>query len=123
MFPVDDKCSIPFKTYLHKEGVYNFVKNIVKESKYCSDVIKRHFNKELVMTKEENENFKKCTKCWICDNDYVDNVIKVRDTCHFTGKYRGSADRDCNVNLKLNHKFKITIVFHNLKNYDSHLII
>ena len=123
MFPVDDKFSIPFKTYLHKEGVYNFVKTIVKESKYCSDVIKRHFNKELVMTKEENENFKKCTKYWICDNDYVDNIIKVRDTSHFTGKYRGSADRDCNVNLKLNHKFKITIVFHNLKNCDSHLII
>ena len=75
------------------------------------------------MTKEENENFKKCTKYWICDNDYVDNIIKVRDTSHFTGKYRGSADRDCNVNLKLNHKFKITIVFHNLKNCDSHLII
>ena len=37
------------------------------------------------------------------------------------GKYRGPAHIDCNINLKLNHK--IPIVFHNLKNYDSHLIM
>ena len=63
----------------------------------------------------------KITKCWICDNDYVDNDIKVRDHCHITGKYRRSAHRDCNINLKLNHK--IPVVFHNPKNYDSYLIM
>ena len=31
---------------------------MIKESKYCSDVMKKDFNKELVMTKEDNENFK-----------------------------------------------------------------
>ena len=41
--------------------------------------------------------------------------------CHSTGKYRGSAHRDHNINLKLNHQ--IRIVFHNVKNYDSHLIM
>ena len=30
-------------------------------------------------------------KCWICDNDYVDKDVKVRDHCHITGNYRGSA--------------------------------
>ena len=56
-----------------------------------------------------------------CDNDYIDNDVKVRDHCYITGKYRVSAHRDCNANLKLNHE--IPIVFHNLKYYDSHLII
>ena len=28
--------------------------------------MKKHFNKELVMTKESNEDFKNSTKCWIC---------------------------------------------------------
>ena len=37
-----------------------------------------YFNKKLVMTKEENANFKNYTKCWICDNDYIDNDIRVR---------------------------------------------
>ena len=53
--------------------------------------------------------------------DYIDNDVKVRDHCHITGKYRGSAHRNCNINLKLNHK--IPVVFHNLKNYGSHLIM
>ena len=94
---------------------------MIKVSKYCSDVMKKHFNKELVMTKKDNEDFENSTKCWICDNDYIDNDVKVRDHCHITGKYRGSAHRDCNINVKLNHK--IPVVFHNLKNYDSHLIM
>ena len=61
--------------------------------------MKQHFNKELVMTKEDNEDFKNSTKCWICDNDYVDNDVKVRGHSHITGNYRGSAKRDCNINF------------------------
>ena len=61
------------------------------------------------------------TKCWIYDNAYVDGYVKVRDNCHITGKYRGSAHRDCNINVKLNHKFPV--VFYNLKTYDSYLIM
>ena len=41
--------------------------------------MKKHFNKKLVMTKEDNEDFKNSTKCWICDNDYIDTDVKVRD--------------------------------------------
>ena len=83
--------------------------------------MKKHFNKRPVMTKEDNEIFKNSTKCWICDSDYIDNDVKVRDHYHITGKYRGSAHRDCNINLKLNDK--IPLVFHNLKNYDLYLIM
>ena len=66
--------------------------------------MKKDFNKELVMTIEDNENFKNSTKCWICENDYVDNDVKVRDHCYITRKYRGSAHKDININIKLNHK-------------------
>ena len=86
---------------------------MIKESKYCSDVMKKPFNKEFVMTKEDNDDFKNSTKCWICDKDYIDTDVKVRDHCHITGKYRGYVRRDCNINVKLNHK--IPVVFHNLK--------
>ena len=75
---------------------------MIEESKHCSEVMKKYFNKELVMIKEDNEDFKNSTKCCICDIDYTDNDVKVRDHCHSTGKYRGSAHRDCNINLKLN---------------------
>ena len=32
---------------------------MTEESKYCTEVIKKHFNKELVMTTKDNEDFKK----------------------------------------------------------------
>ena len=50
--------------------VHTFITNTVEESKY-GRVIKKHFNEELVMTKEDNENFENSTKCWICDNTFV----------------------------------------------------
>ena len=46
---------------------------------------------------------------------------KVRDHCHMIGKYRGVAHWSCNINLKLTKK--IPVIFHNLRDYDSHFII
>ena len=63
--------------------------------------MQKHFKKELVMNKEDNEDFKNSTKCYICDNDYIDTDVKVEDHCHITGKYTCSAHRDRNINLKL----------------------
>ena len=54
---VDNKFSKPFKSYLGEDGVYHFISSMIEESKYCSDVMKKHFNKELEMTKEDNEDF------------------------------------------------------------------
>ena len=118
---VDDNFSKLFQSYLGEDAVYNFISGMIEESKYCSGVMKKHFNKKLVMTKKDNKYLENSTKCWICDNDYIDNDVKVIDHYHITGKYRGSIHRDCNINVKLNHK--IPVVFHNLKNYDSHLIM
>ena len=81
---------------------------MTEESKYCSDVMKKHFNKELVMTKEGNEDFKNSTKCLIWDNEYIDTDVKVRDHCYIFGKYRGSAHRDCNINLKSQNSYYIS---------------
>ena len=58
------------------------------------------------MIKEDNEDLKNSTKCWIYDNDYINTDVKVRDDCYISGKYRRSAHI-------LNHK--IPIIFHNLK--------
>ena len=54
---------------------------MIEESKYCSDVMKKYFTEEFLMTKEDIEDFENSNKCWICDSYYVDNV-KVRDHCH-----------------------------------------
>ena len=57
---------------------------MIKEIKHCSTVMKKQFKKELVMTKEDSEYFENSTKCWICDNDYTDGDVRVRDHCHIT---------------------------------------
>ena len=43
------------------------------------------------MTNEDNEDFEKSTKCWICDNDCIGGDVEGRDHYHITGKYRSSA--------------------------------
>ena len=70
--------------------------------------MKQSFKKKLVMPKQKFENFKNSTRCWIRGNDCNYTNVKVRDHCHVTRKYRGSAHRDCNINLKLNRKISIT---------------
>lgn len=46
--------------------------------------------------------------------------IKVRDLCHITGNFRGSAHQDCNLRLRIKPE---EAIFHNLRGYDSHFII
>ena len=53
----DDKFTKPFKSYLGKDAANNFIRSMIEESKFCSDVMKKHFNRELVMTKKDNEDF------------------------------------------------------------------
>ena len=119
---VDDKFIKHFKSCLDEYAVYTFISSMIVGSKYCSDVMKKHFNKELVMTKKYNEDFENSTRCWICNSDYIDNDVKIRDHCHITGKYRGSVHRDCNIiNVKLNHE--IPVVFHNLKIIIIHILL
>ena len=46
---------------------------------------------------------------------------KVRDYCHYTGKYRGAAHSI--YNLRYRAPKKISVVFHNGSTYDNHFII
>ena len=106
---VDDKFSKDVVLYKGKNAVFNFFQCIFKEYEYCRDVIKNHFNKNLVMTAEENEEFERSNICWICGKliDIVDQ--KVRDHCHIFGNYRGSSHWSCHLNLKISKKLNCKI--------------
>ena len=82
--------------------------------------MKKNFNKNLIITKEEEDLFQKSNSCWICEKLTDNDEEKVRDHCHVTGKFRSTAHRNCNVNFKLTKK--VPVIFHNLRGYDSHLI-
>ena len=120
----DDKYSKPARTYRGKKAVYKFMEVMLKEVEYCKKVMKKEFNKPLKMTKKDEEKFQKAEKCHICDKKYTNKDTKVRDRCHITGKYKGSAHQECNLKLKVNPKeLKIPVIFHNLRGYDSHFIM
>ena len=79
--------------------------------------MKKHFNKNLIMTGKEEEQFQSSNICWICEKR-IDNDDE-RD-CYIAGKYRGTAHWNCSINLQLTKK--VPVIFRNLRGYDSHLI-
>ena len=55
--------------------------------------MKDQFNKNLLMTEKEEY------LCWIYGKLIDNEDKKVRDHCQITGKFRGSAHSDCNINF------------------------
>ena len=82
--------------------------------------MKKLFNKNLIVSEEEEEQFQLSNTCWICENLIDNGNEKVRYHCYVTGKFRGAAHWSCNINLQLTEK--VPVIFHNLRGYDSHLI-
>ena len=63
-----------YKAYFG-EAVDNFLNDVIKESEYCSKVIETEFNKPLIIIKEDHEDFKNSTKCWICKKAYEEDEV------------------------------------------------
>ena len=99
--------------------------------KFCKDLrqhatkIINYEKKDMIpLTKKEEENHNNKKFCYICKKEFDTNDkknYKVRDHCHYTGKYRGSAHNICNLRYKMLKE--IPIVFHNGSTYDYHFII
>ena len=120
----DDKYSKDICIYRGENAVYKFLEKMLEEVEYCKDIMNKEFNKPLKMTKDDELSFKLEDKCHICGEKYKGKNIRVRDHCQITGKYRGSAHKDCSLKLRIDpDKLKIPVIFHNLKGYDSHFIM
>ena len=85
--------------------------------------------KEMIpLTKEENKSYKEQETCYTCekkfsidkDDENSENRKKVKDHCHYTGKFRGAAHSKCNSNCKILKD--IPIIIHNAS-YDTRFII
>ena len=105
------------RKYTGEDAMEKFVEWIedVKEIANIPDV-------EIIFDSNELKQFNEATKCWICNEEFDDTGDeKVKDHCHYTGRFRGAAHNSCNLKYK-KPKF-IPVVFHNLSGYDSHLFI
>ncbi|CAB3980253.1 Gastrula zinc finger [Paramuricea clavata] len=115
----DDKYSGEYKSYLGEDAALVFLKTVLKESFRCREMVNNIFKKKMVITPEQEFEFQAARNCSICGNDLGED--RVRDHDHVTGLYRGAAHNICN--LKYRITWKIPVVFHNLRGYDSHLIM
>ena len=61
------------------------MEKMLEKVEYCKAVVKKRFNKPLVMTENDEMCFKLTDKCHICDEKYTDdNDVRVRDHRHIT---------------------------------------
>ena len=104
---------------------------------FCKDLrdqamkIINYEKKEMIpLTDEEKESYENQDVCHICEKEFCTNknnkkefksYCKVRDHCHYTGKYRGAAHSSCNLRYKIPKE--IPVIFHNGSTYDYHFII
>ena len=78
------------------------------------------------LTKKKEKKYNKQRVCYICKkrfstDDGNKKYNKVKDYCHYTGKYRGAAHDMWNLRYKIAKE--IPVVFHNSSTYDYHFII
>ena len=123
----DKKYSKPAVIYRGENVIEKFIQHLFREVKDWQKIITERAKRKLVMSASDEKDFRNAKKCWICQKGYKGDEgenIPVRDHCHMTGKFRGSAHKKCNFRLQISaEKIKIPVVFHNLKGYDSHFII
>ena len=111
-----DKSNNKLSYYRGEDCMRRFCKDLKDHAKKIIDCKKKDM---IPLTKEEQDNYNKENICHICKKEF--NNDKVRDHCHFTGKYRGAAYNTCNLRYKIPKN--IPVIFHNGSTYDYHFII
>ncbi|VDI52954.1 Hypothetical predicted protein [Mytilus galloprovincialis] len=103
--------------YCGEDAAGKFVQCIEEEVQAISKICKE--KKPMVMNDEDKESFEASKNCHICGGELEGD--KVRDHDHLTGKYRGAAHNQCNLDFQLPKH--VPIILHNLSGYDAHLFV
>ena len=106
---------LPATVYRGEDAVPNFLRTVVE----TAEEHQNNINKPLDMQKADWTAFNSATNCYICKE--ILGADRVRDHCHVSGKFRGAAHAQCNLEYRLTKD--VTVGFHNLRRYDGHLIM
>ena len=63
---IDNRFSKPIVVYRGKNAAYEFIKAVPEEYKYFKNIMKKHFNRNLIMSEEEEYLFQQNNSCWTC---------------------------------------------------------
>lgn len=121
-----DKYTKPAVVYRGENVMDEFMKGLYDERQYITDILSTVI--PMTLSAVEEGDFQRQPDCHICGK--VLGADRVRDHDHLTGKYRGAAHNACNLNFRFSKEnqrkadsFHIPIILHNLRGYDSHLIM
>ena len=110
--------------YRGEDPVSHFLDDLQKEEKEIAEIL--NDSKPMKITDAQEQAFKDAQNCHICGKPL--GADRVRDHDHLTGLFRGAAHNECNLQYKFKKgkkkdSFFIPVILHNLRNYDSHLIM
>ena len=112
------------RLYVGEDAADHFLASLLKD---FNTSIKPLIENDVDMIYDDNarERFEAAMHCYICEKPLNrDDETIVRDHCHYTGRFRGAAHQGCNLNYKVEkERYKLPVLFHNLKGYDAHLIM
>ena len=66
---IDDGFTLPVIIFKGDDCVNKFIKQIFRQQQQINRVIKDHFNKELIMTTQDEEIYNNSQICWICNEE------------------------------------------------------
>ena len=117
----NEKYSKPYKTFRGVDAIHKFFESLFEEEEEIDKLMKQFKRTDMIITKIQKEEYQMTKACYVCDQAFTKDNRKVRDHCHVSGLYRGAACNTCNLQMKISHI--IPVVFHNLRGYDSHLLM
>ena len=116
-------------SFNQKENKLNYnrgcIEKLCKNLKECAMKIINYEKKEMIpLTYEESKSYKEQEACHICEKKFCmdkddESKIKVKNHCHYTGKFKRAAHSKCNLDIKIPKD--IPIIIHNAT-YDTHFI-
>lgn len=87
-------------TYRGHDAVDKFIDHMIKLEDELLGVLRE--SKPMDLSEDETKAFQEATKCHICNKECGEDT--VRDHCYVTGKFRGAAHSNCNLNFRLRER-------------------
>jgi hypothetical protein len=114
----DSNFSKDIVTYRGPDASYKLLECLLKESGEIQQNLKNI--KPLTLSAREETAFQLADRCCLCKKYFLSKDKKARHHDHTSGKYIGAAHMNCNLQCKQVNF--IPVIFHNLKNFDAHLL-
>ena len=51
------------------------MEKMLEEVKYCQNIKKKYFNQDMILTKEDKQNFKIADQCHICNKNTIKKIL------------------------------------------------